>query len=149
MTRRRAGLIAVAIIVLTLVGLGIWRRQQLVDERDAARAARTRALATLAETRRVLGTTVRAAGTLESANVTTHKEAADLRAIADGVATQIQSVAHERDDAVLAAFAANGQVGTLRTCLDGINRALNQVSVGDPGSVGTLEAVRNACRAVA
>ena len=56
---------------------------------------------------------------------------------------------HERDDAVLAAFAANGQVGTLRSCLDGINRALNQVSVGDPGSVGTLDTVRTACRAVA
>ena len=55
---------------------------------------------------------------------------------------------HERDDAVLAAYAANGQVGTLRSCLDGINRALNQVSVGDPGSTRTLDSVRSACRAV-
>jgi hypothetical protein len=131
------------------VGLGIWRRQQLADDRDAARAARTSALAKLADTRRVLGATVRAAGRLETANVATHQQAADLRALAERVAAEIQSVTRERDDAVLAAFAANGQVGTLRSCLDGINRALNQVSVGDPGSVGTLDTVRTACRAVA
>ena len=91
---------------------------------------------------------VRRAGALELENVGVRKEAADLRAVADGVAVQIQGVEHERDDAVLAAYAANGQVGTLRACLDGINRALNQVSVGDPGSVRTLDSVRSACRSV-
>jgi hypothetical protein len=149
MTRGRAGLIVVTVLVLALVGLGIWRRQQLVDERDAARAARTRALATLARTQRVLDATVRTAGALEIENIGTREQAASLRKIADGVATQIRAVEHERDDAVLAAYAANGQVGTLRTCLDGINRALNQVSVNDPGSTGTLNSVRTSCRAVA
>jgi hypothetical protein len=71
-----------------------------------------------------------------------------LRGVADGVAAQIAAVQQQRDDAVLAAFVANGQVTTLRTCLDGINRALNQVSVGDAGSVRTLDSVRSACRAV-
>ena len=137
-----------AVLVLTLVGLGIWRRQQLVDERDAARTARTHALATLARTQRELGRVVRRAGAIELANVGTRKDAADLRAVADGVAAEISGVERERDDAVLAAYAANGQVGTLRACLDGINRALNQVSVGDPGSVRTLESVRSACRSV-
>jgi hypothetical protein len=149
MTRRRAGLIVVAVLVLTLVGLGIWRRQQLMDERDAARAARTRALATLARTQRVLDATVRTAGALETANLGTRREAAELRRIADGIATEIRTVERQRDDAVLAAYAAMGQVGSLRTCLDGINRALNQVSVGDPGSVGTLDSVRSSCRVVA
>src|SRR4051812_31043279 len=121
MTRRRAGLVVATVVVLTLLGLGVWRRQQLVDERDAARAARARALATLAETRLVLGTTVRTAGKLETANVATRHATTELRVIAEGVATRIRSVAHERDDAVLAAFAANGQVGALRSCLDGIN----------------------------
>jgi hypothetical protein len=148
MTRRRAGLVVAVVLVLTLVGLGIWRRQQLVDERDAAQAARTRALATIARTQHVLDDTVRTAGTIEAGNVSIRKEAVDLRAVADGIAVEIRAVARERDDAVLAAYAANGQVGTLRSCLDGINRALNQVSVGDPGSTRTLETVRSACRAV-
>jgi hypothetical protein len=149
MTRRRAGLIVVVVLVLALAGAGLWRRQQLVDERDVARAARARALTALALTRRRLELTVLHAGEIETTNLATRKEADDLRAAADGVAAEIRTVEQARDDAVLAAFAANGQVATLRTCLDGINRALNQVSVGDPGSVGTLDSVRSACRAVA
>jgi hypothetical protein len=148
MTRRRAGLAVVVVVVVALLGLGIWRRQQLVDERDAARVARRHALATLALTRVELARTSRRAGAIESASVTVRAEAADLRTVADDVAAQVTAVTKERDDAALATYFANGQVGTLRTCLDGINRALNQVSVGDPNSVGTLETVRNACRAV-
>jgi len=41
-----------------------------------------------------------------------------------------------------------GQVGRMRECLDGINRALNQISVGDPNGPNTLASVRSACRAV-
>jgi len=149
MTRRRAGLVVVTVLVLTLVGLGIWRRQQLVDERDAARVARTRARAALVVTRRELDRTVRRAGAIETANVTTRAQADQLRTVADGISAEIKAVERQRDDAVLAAYAANGQVGRLRACLDGINRALNQVSVGDPASVGTLDSVRSACRAVA
>jgi hypothetical protein len=149
MTRRRAGFIVAVVLVLTLVGLGIGRRQQLVDEGDAARVARARARAALVVTRRALDRTVRLAGAIETANVTTRTQADELRAVAEGVATQVAAVARQRDDAVLATYAANGQVGRLRACLDGINRALNQVSVGDPTSVGTLDSVRSACRAVA
>jgi len=138
----------VTVVVVALVGLGLWRRQQLVDDRAAARSARSRALATLVRTQRELHRVVRSAGAVEQVNTGTRKEAADLRAVADAVAAQITGVERERDDAVLAAYAANGQVGTLRACLDGINRALNQVSVGDPGSVRTLDSVRSECRSV-
>lgn len=148
MTRRGAGLVVVVVLVVALVGLGVWRRQQLMDERDAARTARRHALETLARTRVELARTSREAGTIETASVGVRAEAADLRRIADDVAGQVTVVTKERDDAVLAAYFATGQVGTLRTCLDGINRALNQVSVGDPNSVRTLETVRTACRAV-
>jgi hypothetical protein len=148
MTRRGAGPIAVAVVVVALLGLGVWRRQQLVDERDAARGARTRALALIASTQAELDRTVRRAGAIETANVGVRTQADELRRVADGVSAQIAAVGRERDDAVLAAYAANGQVGALRSCLDGINRALNQVSVGDPDSVRTLDSVRTACRAV-
>jgi hypothetical protein len=145
---RRAGLVVIVALVVTLVGLGVWRRQQLMDERDAARAARNRALAAIATTQVALERTAKRAGAIEAANVGVRAQADDLREVADGVATRIAGVEHQRDDAVLAAFVANGQVSTLRACLDGINRALNQVSVGDPGSVQSLESVRTACRAV-
>ena len=148
MTRPRAGLVVAVVLVLALVGLGIWRRQQLMDERDAARTARRHALATLTRTQVELTRTSRQAGAIETSSVGVRAEAADLRRIANDVAAQVTVVTKQRDDAMLAAYFANGQVGTLRTCLDGINRALNQVSVGDPNSVQTLETVRTACRAV-
>ena len=148
MTRRGAGLVVAVVLVVALLGLGIWRRQQLMDERDAARTARRHALATLARTQVELTRVSRQAGTIETASVGVRADAAGLRKIADDVAAQVTVVSKERDDAMLAAYFANGQVGTLRTCLDGINRALNQVSVGDPNSVQTLGTVRDACRAV-
>src|SRR4051812_8026033 len=148
MTRYRAGLVVAVVVVVALVGLGIWRRQQLMDERDAARTARRHALATLARTQIQLTHTSRRAGAIETASIGVRDQAAYLRKVADDVAAQVTAVTKERDDAVLAAYFASGQVGTLRTCLDGINRALNQVSVGDPNSVRTLETVRAACRAV-
>jgi len=148
MTRYRAGLVIAVVVVVALVGLGVWRRQQLMDERDTARTARRHALATLARTQVELDRTSRRADAIETSSVGVRAEAADLRTLADDVAAQVTAVTKERDDAVLAAYFANGQVGTLRTCLDGINAALNQVSVGDPNSVHTLETVRNACRAV-
>jgi hypothetical protein len=148
MTRPRAGLVVAVVLVVALLGLGIWRRQQLTDERDTARTARRHALATLARTQVELSRTSRQAGAIETSSVGVRAEAAGLRKVADDVAAQVTVVTKQRDDAVLAAYFANGQVGSLRTCLDGINRALNQVSVGDPNSVRTLETVRVACRAV-
>jgi hypothetical protein len=89
-------------------------------------------------TRRRAGLVV--VGAIEAASVTARAEAADLRTVADDVAAQVTAVTKERDDAGLAAFFANGRVGTLRTCLDGINRALNQVldSCSSHRSISTL-----------
>jgi hypothetical protein len=148
MTRRRAGLIAAIVVTVALVGVGLWRRAQLMDERDAARVARTHALAEYARTQIALQQTIDRADAIETANVELRREADDLTKTADDVAAQVTAVGKQRDDDVLAAYAANGLVGTLRSCLDGINRALNQVSVDDPGSVRTLDSVRSACRAV-
>jgi hypothetical protein len=148
MTRRGAGLVAVAVVVLVLVGLGVWRRHVLVDERASAMADRERAHSLLRATRHALERTVAHAGAVEDTNLAARTEAGGLRTLADAVVTQILAVQQERDDAALTAVVANGQVGTLRTCLDGINRALNQVSVGDPGAASTLTSVQTACRAV-
>jgi len=148
MSRRGAGIVIVVIVVMALVGLGMWRRHALLDERDAARQARARSVTALVVARRALELSVRRAGEVETANLGVRREAEELTAIANGVALEVTAVARERDDAALQTFVASGQLGTLRTCLDGINRALNQVSVGDPGAVGTLDSVRTSCRAV-
>ncbi|MGZ4797571.1 MAG: hypothetical protein ACXV8T_16900 [Acidimicrobiia bacterium] len=148
MDRRRAGIVVGLGLVAVLVGLGLWRRAGLIDERAAARAVRHRDLATLTRTRATLQQTVLRAGRIETTNATLRATAAELTTYANALADQIRGVERDRDDATLSAFYAGGQAGQLHTCLDGITRALNQVSVGDVHSVATLESVRSACRAV-
>ncbi len=148
MTRGRLWLLLVGVLVLTLVGLGLWRRSQLLDERDAARATRTQTLATLATTRRALVRTIITAGSLEADTAATQRSAQELVGIANSISDQIVAVQHERDDDALNAWIAGGQVSQLRECLAGITRALNEVSVGDPHATATLGAVRQVCQAV-
>ena len=148
MARGRRWLIVIGAVTIALVALGLWRRSELVDERAAARSAHRTALHLLTATRRALVATTTAAGTVEDSTAGLHQNTTELVGIADALTHQIRDLEKSRDDAALAAWVAGGQVGQLRECLGGVNRALNQVSVGDPNSVQTLAGVRNACRAV-
>jgi len=127
MATGRRWIIVIGVLTVALVGLGMWRRNTLVNERSVARSERRTALARLTRTRRSLTELVR---------------------IADNLTVQIRTLEKSRDDAAIAAWVAGGQVGQMRECLGGVNRALNQVSVGDPKSVSTLASVRTSCRAV-
>ena len=148
MTRGSKWLIVAGVMVVVLVGLGIWRRSQLIEERNAARADRAQTQHTLRSVRnRIIDVTI-TAGAIETESAATRDEARELVAIAESLAGEASAVQKERDTAAVIALVAGGQVNQLRSCLDGINRALNQVSVGDPNSVATLGAVRNDCRAV-
>ncbi len=95
-----------------------------------------------------LVTATRAAGAVEAETAVARGATVELVANAETLVVQIRVVERARDDAALAAFVANGQVGRMRECLDGINRALNEVAVGDPKGVATLVSVRASCRAV-
>lgn len=148
MTRGRLWLLVAGALVLTLVGLGLWRRSQLIDERASAQTARTRATANLMATRHRLEQTSVDAGSLEADTAETQRSARELVGIANSIAGEIVAVQHERDDDALNAWIAGGQVSQLRECLAGITRALNEVSVGDPHATSTLGAVRQVCRAV-
>lgn len=148
MATGRRWLIVIGMITIALVGLGVWRRSELLDEQGQARTARRHALDDLHSLRRGLVTTSLAAGAAEADNLATRQATAELATAANALADQIRVVEQARDDAAVSAFVAGGQVGRMRECLDGINRALNQVSVGDPNSVRTLDTVRTACRAV-
>lgn len=148
MSRRRAGAVIVLTLVVALLGLGWWRRSQLIDERASARSTRHHELQLLAATRDHVRRTLIRAGAIESDNAALRAGATELTGVAQGLSTQIASVQRERDDAAVAAFFAGGQAGQLRTCLEGIDRALNQVSVGDPTAVRSLATVRGACQAV-
>src|SRR4051794_3101802 len=140
--------ISIVAVVLLLIGLGVWRHGQLVDERATARSRRIEALHELHGLRRDLIDASITAGSVERETVDTRHASEELVAVTEGVAGQIRTVERERDDAAVNAYLAGGQIGRLRECLDGINRALNQISVGDPNGPNTLDAVSGACRAV-
>ena len=144
----RRWLTVMAILVLTLVGLGVWRRAELVHETAVARTNRIQAIHQLHRLRQGLATASLAAGAVETTTLATRRAAEEIVTDAEGVAGQIHTVEQARDDAAISAFFAGGQVGRMRECLDGINRALNQISVGDPNGPNTLAGVRSACRSV-
>ena len=144
----RRWLIVMGIVVLTLVGLGVWRRAELVHERAVARADRIQSIHQLRELRQGLRTASLAAGAVETSTLATRHAAEQIVSQAENLVGQIHTVEQIRDDAAISAVVAGGQVGRMRECLDGINRALNQISVGDPNGPNTLASVRSACRAV-
>jgi hypothetical protein len=148
MATGRRWLIVIGMITVALVGSGWWRRSELLDEHAQARTGRRHALDDLRSLRQRLVTTSLAAGAAETDNLATRHATTALATAANSLADQIRVVEQARDDAAVSAWVAGGQVGRMRECLDGINRALNQVSVGDPNSVRTLDTVRAACRAV-
>ncbi len=148
MATGRRWLIVIGLVTVALVGVGQWRRASLMNERAHARAERRTALARLAQTRISLSAVTVRAGEIEHATATVSATTTELVRIADDLTAQIRTLEKSRDDAAIAAWVAGGQVGQMRDCLGGINRALNQVSVGDPTSVSTLAGVRTSCRAV-
>ncbi len=148
MATGRRWIIVIGLVTVALVGVGVWRRATLMNERGDARAGRRTALARLAQTRRSLVAATVRAGAIEHTTATVRATTTELVRIADNLTVQIRTLEKSRDDAAIAAWVAGGQVGQMRECLGGINRALNQVSVGDPKSVSTLAGVRSSCRAV-
>ena len=140
--------ISIVAVVLVLIGFGVWKHGQLVDERATARAHRIDAIHELRRLRNDFVAASIAAGTVERSTVDTRHDSEGLVTTTESVAGQILAVTKERDDAAVSAFLAGGQIGRLRECLDGINRALNQISVGDPNGPNTLSKVSGACRAV-
>ncbi len=70
-----------------------------------------------------------------------------MRRAADNLIAQIQTVRRARADAALNAWLTATQINALRECLNGVNRALNQTSVGDTRATASLTAVRSACEA--
>lgn len=148
MAKGRRWLILIAVVTVTLVGLGLWRRSTLIDERTRARAERTRALHQLHALRQGIVNASRTAGAVEADNLALSDATQSLIATATALTEQIRAVEQARDDAALNTFVVGGQIGKMRECLDGVTRALNQVSVGDDHAVGTLNSVQSACRAV-
>lgn len=148
MSRGRVGTIVITVLVVGLIGFGIWKRQDLTASRDAADHARIAARHELAAVDAAVAELRINAASTEADNADTATTRDELLSTAESVAGQIQLIQRGRDDTNLAAWFAGGQVTAMRECLAGINQALNQVSVNDGRAVATLAAVRTQCRDV-
>ncbi len=140
--------IVIVVGTMVLVSLGLWRRDRVLTEAADARRDRRVALTTLATLQGRVRNTVLAARSLEIRNDATRRAADDLEHVVADLVARIDTAERVRNDAAVSAYIAGGQLGQLRVCLNGVTRALNEVSVADPNSVATLEAVGPACRAV-
>ncbi len=140
--------IVIGAVVLALVGFGGWRHAQLVDDRATARAQRVDAIHELRQLEEGLRTAERASGAVESNTLATRHSSEALVTLTGNLAGEIAMVERQRIDAAVGAYVAGGRVSRLRECLDGINRALNQISVGDANGPASLGAVSESCRAV-
>jgi hypothetical protein len=141
-------LVLAAVLVLGLAGAGVWRRSEIEADVHTARETRVRLRAILATTRRDITDALVMITRVEHGNSSLRTEVTGLRHAAEDLAARIHAVRRQRDDAALAAWVTGGRIHLLRTCLTGVNRALNQLSVSDPKAVASLEAVRSDCEAV-
>lgn len=148
MAGRRLRTVVAVVLVIGLASAGLWRRSQLAADARSAREARARLRSTLAITERHIADSLVLIARADRENESLRTEADGLRRVADELAARIQAVQRQRDDAAIVAWVSGGQITVLRTCLDGVNRALNQVSVGDARATASLEAVRKECEAV-
>lgn len=139
---------AIVVATVILVALGLWRRDRLLTEAADARHDRRVAEAALPTLQGRVRNTVLAARSLEIRNHANRRAAEDLEQVVADLVARIDTAERVRDDAAVSAYIAGGQLGQLRVCLDGVTRALNEVSVADPNSFTTLEAAGPACRAV-
>ncbi len=146
MTRRRVIVAGAVVVAVVILALGWWRRAQLVDQTAAARSLRHTERNEIARTAAAIRAAAGRAAAIEAHSRALRAESIELTAVAEGIAHQVEGVQRERDDAALAAYYAGGRLRDLRACLDGIERALNQVSVGDPGAVRSLGLVGSSCR---
>jgi hypothetical protein len=143
--RIRYALLAVAVVALGTAGL--IRRSHLRDESAAARTARQELRTRIDRTRHTTSEVTAAAVRVEQDVAALDGELAGVRRAADDLAGQIRAAQEERDTAALNAWLTGTQINALRECLRGVNRALNQASVGDDRAASSLAAVRSSCEA--
>jgi hypothetical protein len=148
-SRRRTAILATAAACLLVASVAIAWRQ--IDRREGARArgeARGVSALLAGATRAVGSAEDERAGT--DAFVTETERARDaLDALAASLRVELDRVKGERDTTAIAALASGVRAGVVAQCLQGVQQALNQLSVGDRGGIASLQRVSGPCREAA
>lgn len=147
MSKRARIIVAVAVAAcLVIAGVAWWWRT--VDRREEARAdtERSRVAAVLAETSHDLAVATDERDTAEVVIERTTQARDTLNQMAADLQSQLDRVRSERDTTALDALATGVRAGAVAQCLQGVQQALNQLSVGDRGGIASLQRVEGPCR---
>jgi hypothetical protein len=151
-SRRRAlGIVAVIALVAAALLVGIWGWRTVATNRAAAdvaarhRSAQQRATRTLASRE---ASTLRTVGALRGDLIRLTAERDTLAASLYALAGQLAEARARLGDEASGLDSLETRVGTLQTCLGGMEGALNALAVGDTNTALTrLRAVGSACEA--
>jgi hypothetical protein len=132
-------LLAVALLWHTAVEHG--DRNRAISHEKAMRVS-------LATARRDLAATAtRVAHDAAAVAASTHRRD-DLRRLGSALQLELTRTSGSALQASVAAYQAGSAANTLGRCLQGVQRALNQLSVGDVGGLLTLQQVAVVCKEV-
>lgn len=144
---RRTIAVLALIVALGAAGAASLRLANARDDRGHTQSLERGTARTLASaTARLVRTRADLAAT-SARNVITGRERDDLRALAAGIANELQRTRRSTTDSNVDAFTTGSRANVLARCLAGVSRALNQLSVGDGGALASLQAVAEPCRA--
>jgi hypothetical protein len=84
---------------------------------------------------------------IDTDNVATRGERDKVRGAALLLHTELDKALAETTSSSVEAFTSGARANDVAACLVGVSQALNQLSVGDPGSIRSLQSVEGPCRA--
>lgn len=144
---RRTITVLALIVALGAAGAASLRLANARDDRGHTQSLERETASTLASATAQLVRVEADLAARNERNVLTRRERDDLRALAAGLANEIQRTRRSTMDSNVDAFTAGNRANVLARCLAGVSRALNQLSVGDGGALASLQAVAEPCRA--
>lgn len=145
--QRRRTIAIIAVVATVLIVAASWWRITLDragHERALTRIGQTTAV--LTETRSSLAAAFIDADTTEAVTRSTLQERDSLSALATSLQVEIDRTQSQRNTTAVAAFTTGARASVLARCLGGVQQALNQLSVGDVGALGSLKKVEQPCR---
>jgi hypothetical protein len=138
-------IVVAALCVVAVVGVGLryvlLRADRRATEQSVARLTRTTGEA-LRLLRAVSGTRSRA----DWYNSAVQAERDQVRAAATLLHAELDRARAETTSSAIGAFVSGAQANNVAECLTGVSQALNQLSVGDGGSIRSLQSVEAPCR---
>jgi hypothetical protein len=84
---------------------------------------------------------------IDADNDAARDEGEKVRGAARLLHTELDKALAETTSSSIEAFSSGARANDVAACLVGVSQALNQLSVGDPGSIRSLQTVEGPCRA--